>query len=75
MELGLNYDYTTDAPIRIPLSGTHPAFVARFLRILYLSGVGTSANSINYLAKQAIDRLSVQTDRDEWTTLKSALQR
>lgn len=73
--VGLNYDYTTDAPIRIPLSGTHPAFVARFLRILYLSGVGTSANSINYLAKQAIDRLSVETDRDEWTTLKNALQR
>ncbi|MCK1285419.1 hypothetical protein IVB41_15975 [Bradyrhizobium sp. 44] len=72
--VGLNYDYTTDGPIRIPLSGTHPAFVARFLRILYLSGVGTSANSINYLAKQAIDRLSVETDRDEWTTLKSALQ-
>jgi hypothetical protein len=32
--VGLIFDYTRDAkPIRIPLSGTHPAFVARFLRI------------------------------------------
>ncbi|MGV7216407.1 hypothetical protein [Bradyrhizobium sp. UFLA05-112] len=73
--VGLDFDYTTDAPIRIPLSGTHPAFVARFLRILYLSGVDTSANSINFLAKEAIDRLSVETDTNDWRSLKSALQR
>ena len=74
--VGLDFDYTATAePIRIPLSGSHPAFVARFLRILYLAGVGTTENSISYLAKEAIDHLLVQGGGHEWTTLRKALSR
>ena len=73
--VGLYFDYTSSAShIKIPLSGGHPAFVARFLRILYLSGVGTSENSINYLAKEAIDQLMVERDVNDWVSLRSALE-
>lgn len=73
--VGLYFDYTEAAePVRIVLGGTHPAYVARFLRILYLSGVGTDINSINYLAKEAIDRLEVMNAKNDWITLRNALK-
>lgn len=72
--VGLLYDYTTTAqPLRIVLEGDHPDMMARFLRILYLAGVGTRENSINYEAKQAIDMLCVDTSLGSCETLRSAL--
>lgn len=72
--VGLLFDYTPDAqPLRIILDGDHPDMMARFLRILYLAGVGTHENSINYLAKQAIDMLCVDTGSGTCQTLRSAL--
>jgi hypothetical protein len=74
--VGLIFDYTRDAkPVRIPAGGTHPAFIARFLRILYLSGIGTTENSINYEAHQAIDLHEIQGDSGTWTSLKACNQR
>lgn len=73
--VGLIFDYTADAkPVLIPAGGTHPAFIARFLRILYLSGIGTTENSINQEARQAIDLLEIQGDSGARTSLRRAIQ-
>lgn len=73
--VGLIFDYTPEAkPIRITLSGSHPAYIARFLRIMYLSGIGTSQNSINYLAKKAIDLLEVETNAHQWKTIRDVFR-
>lgn len=72
--VGLHFDYSATAkPIPIRLVGTHPAYVARFLRILYLSGVDTRQNSINYLASQAIRLLRVQDKNGQWVSLETAV--
>jgi hypothetical protein len=72
--VGLIFDYADDAqPIRISLGGNHPDMIARFLRILYLAGVGTRENSINYLAKKAIEMLCVDTGSTDCESLRSAL--
>jgi hypothetical protein len=73
--VGLIFDYTADAkPVLIPAGGTHPAFIARFLRILYLSGIGTTENSINHEARQAIDLLQIQGDSGTSMSLRYAIQ-
>ena len=72
--VGLIFDYLPDAaPIPIRLEGDHPDMMARFLRILYIAGIGTRENSINHLAKQAIDQLCVETTQRKCDTLRSAL--
>jgi hypothetical protein len=71
--VGLLYDYTTNArAMKIQLYGTHPAYIARFLRILYLSGVGASDNGMTTEAKAAIDQLEVQDEHDNWVSLRKA---
>jgi hypothetical protein len=73
--VGLIFDYTADAkPVLIPPGGTHPAFIARFLRILYLSGIGTTENSINHEARQAIDLLEIREDSGTSMSLRQAIQ-
>jgi hypothetical protein len=73
--VGLIFDYSANAkPVLIPAGGTHPAFIARFLRILYLSGIGTTENSINYEARQAIDLLEIQGDSGTRMSLRHAIQ-
>jgi hypothetical protein len=73
--VGLIFDYTPNAkPVLIPAGATHPAFIARFLRILYLSGIGTNVNSINYEARQAIDLLQIQNDSGTSTSLRRAIE-
>jgi hypothetical protein len=75
--VGLIFDLRKDAnPIRIRLAGTHPEYVARFLRILYLAGIGTSQqNSLTYVAKQAIDLLQVEDLSGSWNTVKQTFER
>lgn len=58
--VGVLYNHADDKPILIPGGGKHPDFVARFLRLIYLSGVGTKENSINYLAMRAIEKLMIE---------------
>jgi hypothetical protein len=73
--VGLIFDYTLNAkPVLIPAGATHPAFIARFLRILYLSGIGTNVNSINYEARQAIDLLQIQNSSGTPTSLRLAIE-
>lgn len=74
--VGLIYDYTANAkPIRISIEGTHPAYVARFLRILYLAGADTRQGGLNHMARQAIALLQVEGKQSEWLTLRQALGR
>lgn len=74
--VGVIYDYTADGkPIRISISGTHPAYIARFLRILYLAGADTRQSGISYLAKQAIGMLEVEGKPNEWRSVGQALGR
>ncbi|OAF19642.1 hypothetical protein [Bradyrhizobium neotropicale] len=75
--VGLIYDYQSNAqPIRIRLSGAHPEFVARFLRILYLAAKDTSQGSgLAHEAKQAIDLLQVEARENEWQSLSRVFAR
>jgi hypothetical protein len=61
-------------PIFIPLGTTHPAFLTRFLRILYLAGVDTDENNLNHQAIQLIDQLQVHTPSKAWVSLKQAIE-
>lgn len=73
--VGLIFDYTAGAkPLVVPPGGTHPAFIARFLRILYLAGVGTTENSINQEARRAIDLIEIQGGSGDPTSLKHAIE-
>ena len=72
--VGLIYDYTGKSkPIEVPLGTSHPAFLARFLRILYLSGQGTHEHSINYEASEVIDQLRIRDPAGKLITMRQAL--
>jgi hypothetical protein len=62
--VGLHYDYVSGRPIKIDLSGSHPEFVARFLRILYISAYSDKPNLLTELAKRAIGTLTVQVAQE-----------
>jgi hypothetical protein len=72
--VGLIFNSADDKPIHISVGGAHPEFVARFLRLLYLAGVGTGANTINNLAGQVLSRLEVEVPGEGWLHLDAALE-
>jgi hypothetical protein len=72
--VGLIYDYTNSNPIRVPLGGSHPSFIVRFLRLLYLAGQRTARdNGINEEAQKSLDAIQVPGPNGQWLTLQSAL--
>lgn len=75
--VGVIYDYTSTAdPIRIHLSGAHPDFIARFLRILYLEGqTGDDFVGLSHEAAEAIGLLQVEVGDDRWETVSGFLGR
>jgi hypothetical protein len=72
--VGVIYDYTSGAaPIRIHLSGSHPDFIARFLRIIYLEGkAGGDLVGLSHEAAQAIALLRIEVGTDRWETVDAA---
>lgn len=73
--VGLIYNSAIGEAIRIQSGGKHPAFVARFVRLLYLAGEGTNQNSINYLAKQVLNQLEIEQEPGSWVSAREALSR
>jgi len=71
--VGLYYNSSSQAPIRIKAGGRHPEFIARFVRIVYLAGLGTEQNSINYLARQIIDKFQIKEDSGDWSAIGKAM--
>jgi hypothetical protein len=73
--VGLIYDYTDTAePIKIQVRGSHPEYIARFLRLLYLSGKNTGNNDVNYQAQSIIEHLLVERSRGVWESLASVFE-
>lgn len=75
--VGLIYDYASGAkPIRIHLSGSHPDFIARFLRILYLEALsGPDYTGLAHEAAQAVDLLQIEVGEGRWETVRTAFGR
>jgi len=75
--VGVIYDYTSSAdPIRIHLSGAHPDFIARFLRILYLEGqTGDDFAGLSHEAAEAIGLLQVEVGEERWESVRDFLGR
>lgn len=71
--VGLIYNSQNSEPIKISGGGSHPDFVARFVRLLYLSGEGTGQQSLNYMAKRVIEKLVIEKTAGEWVTAEDAL--
>jgi len=71
--VGLIYNSASFDLINIGSGGDHPDYVARFVRILYLSGLGTNDNSLSYLAKQVISKFSIQNQRGEFRPIKEVM--
>jgi hypothetical protein len=61
-------------PIRITGGGTHPEFLARFLRLIHLAGQGTSEHSVNYLAQRVLEKLLVDVPGKGWVKLDEAFE-
>lgn len=59
--VGLLFNHSNSDGIRIQAGGTHPEYIARFVRLIYLAGTDTNINSINFLARQVIEKLVVET--------------
>jgi len=75
--VGLIFDYQSDAkPIRVRLAGSHPEFVARFLRILYVASRDTSQSStLGALTRRAIDQLEVEIEQSGWRSMTQSFSR
>ncbi|KJC57517.1 hypothetical protein UP10_28460 [Bradyrhizobium sp. LTSPM299] len=73
--VGLIFDYTPGAQsIRVAMTGSHPDYVARFLRILYESARATSQeSSLGIVSRQAIELLEVEDSAGRWISLNEAL--
>ncbi|MDX8540093.1 hypothetical protein RFM23_20955 [Mesorhizobium abyssinicae] len=71
--VGLIYDYANGSPIKVGLSGSHPAYTARFLRLLYLIGKDVDAPGLKEEASGAIELLQVETNPGTWEPIKNAL--
>ncbi len=73
--VGLIYNSNNSERIKISAGGSHPDYVARFVRLLYLSGEGTNENSLNYLARRVIERLEVERSPGEWVSVEKAFKK
>ncbi|TAX64416.1 hypothetical protein ELI03_34745 [Rhizobium leguminosarum] len=71
--VGLIYDYSTAKPIDVSLGGSHPSYSARFLRVLYLLGVGSKQHDVNYEAERAIGKLRLVNSQGQPVRLQDAL--
>jgi hypothetical protein len=71
--VGLLYNSSDQSPIKIHAGGNHPEFIARFVRIIYLSGLNSKQNSINYLAKKVIDKFLIESDSGDWMPMPEAM--
>lgn len=70
--VGIYFNSADNLPIKISAGGSHPEFVARFLRLLYLAGLNTNHRSINYLAGKVIEKLLVEVPGKGWVSLGEA---
>ncbi|WP_200379701.1 hypothetical protein [Rubrivivax gelatinosus] len=67
---GLHYNSRDNEPIRVRSGGTHPALVARFLRLLYLADEG---KGIGHQAGNAIRRMQIERQPGHWVPASDAL--
>jgi len=67
--VGVIYDYTSNSkPIRVKFEGSHPAYIARFLRMLYFAA---GNDPIRAVVTRAIGLLYTEKRKGVWDYLKN----